>query len=195
MLGALMAGSAILGGVGGMVSGNQQAKAMKNANRDAALHANQAVDLLGPQAIRGMLYGDPNEPGMAGGLYGMMAPTMNTLASQNALAAGSAARGVSAGLARAGLGSTGLGAALGGGMRAGATYQTNALRARMMQDLLNSAIGIRQQQGGYLTGIQTMPVMASGTTGALQGLGVGLQGAQMHYDKYGTTTNTTEPRT
>lgn len=98
----------------------------------------RAAGQLSPGAIQGQFEG----------MRESFAPLMSIIQQQNAMAASQAARGAQAGLLRGGLGNTGLGTALGAGLMQGATNQTNALRARLEQDLYGSAIGIQGQRAG-----------------------------------------------
>ena len=108
----------------------------------------------------------------------MQAPLLNTLLQSQGLAGQQTAGTLQAGLARQGLGSTGLGASLGAGARAGAAFQGNQLRARMMQDLLGQAIGVQQNRASLIAG-QPLPSHQGLTTlsGGVQGTGGGLTAA------------------
>ena len=90
---------------------------------------------------------DPRQIGFTfAGLQDIASPFMNTIMQGATLQGQQAAAGAQAGLARQGLGNTGLGATLGAGLQAGAGFAGRQIQARMFQDLLNEAIGIRKQR-------------------------------------------------
>ena len=98
------------------------------------------------------------------GLGQLMGPTLQSIFAGNAMIGRNAATGIQAGLNRAGFGNTGLGSVLGQGALAGANFQNNQLRARMMQDLLGSAIQTNTARGSFMAGIPIQtPSMSSGT--------------------------------
>jgi len=157
----LVAGNTLLGGIAGGEQNRQGFKARQH-QRDMAY---AGLEQLDPSRIRNLY----NE------FSSMQAPFMNQMAASQMLAGQNAANSAQAGLSRAGLGSTGLGSALGAGLNAGAAFQTNALRARMQQDIMRSALGVASQRASTLAGTQ-LPVLPSMGTfgGALRGAGSAL---------------------
>lgn len=160
-IGAAVGG--LLGGVGGWLGGNSQ----KKANEEAYRIRRKAIDLLDPWS--------PAFTGAFSGLQNLAAPTLNAIMAGQGMAGQQAAYGLQAGLGRAGLGSTGLGASLGAGAMAGAAFQGNQLRARLLQDLLSQTQNIQATQAGILGGTPTQPVTQNAFTGALGGAGGALQ--------------------
>ena len=101
------------------------------------------------------------------------APFMEAVAQANQLAGLAGAQRAQAGMSRMGLGNTGLGASMGAGLQAGASFQTNQLRARMQNEALQQAYGVAQGQANALMG--GVPAAGMGT-----GMGAwerGIQGA------------------
>ena len=159
----LLAGAAVLGAI----QGQQQGQSQKNANRAMRGNALQAGELLNPW---GSAF-----TGAFSGLQNLAAPTMNAIMAGQQMAGQQSAYGLQAGLGRAGLGSTGLGASLGAGAMAGAAFQGNQLRARMLQDLLGQTQNIQATQGSFLAGIPYQPVTQNAFAGALGGAAGGFQ--------------------
>ncbi len=163
---AIMAANMIAGGVQGGQA-QRSAFADRQQRRDLAY---EAVDLFNFGRIGQMF----NE------LQTTQAPLLNQLLAGQDLAGQQTASALRAGLARQGLGGTGLGTAMGAGARAGAAFGGNMLRARMLQDLLQQAIGVRGMQAQVLSGVAAnpgMPTTQTALTGALGGLGSGIQAA------------------
>ena len=79
-------------------------------------------------------------------------PALATLAQGAQVGANMDTQAIQANMARQGLGGSGLGAALGAGLRTGATLavgqQQNALRLRMAQEAMGQAVGLRRARAG-----------------------------------------------
>jgi hypothetical protein len=155
----------LAGAASGFFQGREQRKAQESQQAATQQRINQVLQMTRPENFLGYLPGFQNAA----------APWINAAGQSNYMAAQMAANSQQAGLARLGLGGTGLGSALGGGLLAGASFSTNALRARMMQDIFNEAI---QAQMGRASLVAGLPIAqaptASPTSGAIQGAGSGL---------------------
>lgn len=159
-LGALVGGA---GSVVGGISGYLQGKSQEAVNERRISFARRGANMLAPT--------DPDFIGQFQGLQGLASPFLNQIMAGQDLAGQQAAQSAQAGLARAGLGSTGLGASLGAGLRAGAAFQGNQLRARMLMDLLGMTQNIQAQRGSFLAGVPIQPVTQNAFSGALGGAG------------------------
>lgn len=161
-----------LGGVSGYVQGKEQEKLSSGAfNAMLGETKRREAKALG-------MTDENNLYNLFGAMQQAAAPNLNALSRFNALGAMQAAQSGQANLARLGLGGTGLGSALGSGLQAGAALQTNALRARMLQDLQREAANAQLTRAGFVLG-QPLPqyqVPQQGPEGgATQGFGAGLQ--------------------
>lgn len=162
---AISVGSTLLGGL----FGNQQAEAQRRQFREQQALAREAAGFLSPEAIGGQFRG----------LQGLLQGDINAMVGGQVLAGQGAAQGIQGGLARAGLGNTGLGAALGAGVQAGAAFQGNQLRSRLLADLMGTAATTQAQRGQFLmgalpqgsTGVGAFGGALQGGAGALQVLG------------------------
>lgn len=148
-------GGDIVGGIFGSKAAREQAFKQRQHERDMGY---AAMSLFDNDEIQGRFNFINN---LLGGSF-------NQMAASNALAGQTAAGALQAGLSRAGLGGTGLGAALGAGARAGATFQTNNLRARLNQEALASAIGVQGQAASALLGGLQAGAGTAGRFGANQ---------------------------
>ena len=81
---------------------------------------------------------------------GMYAPMLGQMSQAAAVGANMDTQSMQANLARQGLGGTGIGAALGSGLRTGANFAVNNLRARMAQEAMQSALGLRSARANTL---------------------------------------------
>ena len=158
-----------LGTVGPAISsGIQEREAVAQQNRDLQANAERAAGFLSQ--------GNVNK--RFNSLEELFSGLFQQITASSDLAGLGAANTARAGLNRAGLGSTGLGQSLAGGLQAGASFQGNALRARLRQDLLRQAGGLQQAQGSLFAGTIRPPTQAPGTnigTDAFRGVGVGLE--------------------
>jgi len=164
---ALGAGGAALGAIGGLFDDGAE-----EANRQRIRLAQVASKELNADTINAQ--------------FGTMArgfsPIMAQMAQGAAVGANMDTQGLQANLARQGLGGTGLGAALGGGLRSGATFQTNQLRARLLSDLYGSAVQTQAAKAGIWAGVQVGQEPSAGSRvfrGAVQGAGAGFQTASL----------------
>lgn len=156
--GTVALGASAIGAVQGWLGGKSQS----DVNKKMLKQRRQAIDLLDPWS--GAF------TGAFSGLQRLAAPTLNAIMGGQQMAGQQAAYGLQAGLGRAGLGSTGLGASLGQGAMAGAAFQGNQLRARLLQDLLGQTQNIQATQASILGGAPPpQPVTQNAFGGALQG--------------------------
>ena len=137
----------------------------KTANRQRVSLGQQAQQALGAGAIGQQFQGFQSQ----------FNPIIAQMAQGAAVGANMDTQSLQAGLARQGLGGTGLGAALGAGLRSGATFQTNQLRAKLLADLFGQAVGTQTSKAqGFLTTagqIQAAPSGFQQTMGVLQTAG------------------------
>ena len=177
-------GLGAVGAIGGWLGGREQRKAQEAQMQESRNRFNFAQNLLSPNRSAG-LPGLSNLTELFPLFQQQMAPTFNVLGQQASLQGQQAAQGLQAGLGRLGLGATGLGASLGSGIQAGAAFQANALRARMMQDLFGEAINTQMGRASLAAGmpIPQMPT-ASPLMGAWQGFGSGAYAGDQ-YNRYG----------
>lgn len=96
------------------------------------------------------------------GLQDTYAPMLAQMSQAAQVGANMDTQSMQANLARQGLGGTGLGAALGGGLRSGATFQTNQLRARLAAEAMQQAIGLQQNMASTILGRATGQVPEAG---------------------------------
>lgn len=164
--------------IGNFLGGDTQEDMVKEGNRQRLAQADRADKRL--KALDGI-----QEQFL--GLQQLMNPAMAGILQGNMLAANTAAGGLRAGLNRAGLGNTGLGMSLGAGLQAGATFQTNQLRYRMLQDLLNSAIQTNTARGSFMAGVPIQVPEMSGHAENFQRVG---QAIEIVGGMYGKPKNT-----
>lgn len=98
---------------------------------------NDKIDVYQRKALGEL--GTDNINRIFGGLQQSFNPMLAQMAQGAQVGANMDTQGIQANLARQGLGGTGLGVALGGGLRSGANFQTNQLRAKLMSDLFGQA--------------------------------------------------------
>ena len=101
---------------------------------------NDKIDVYQRKALGEL--GTDNINRIFGGLQQSFNPMLAQMAQGAQVGANMDTQSMQANLARQGLGGTGLGMALGGGLRSGANFQTNQLRAKLMSDLFGQAQGI-----------------------------------------------------
>ncbi len=135
----------------------------KTANRERVALGRQAQQALGSQAIGEQFRGFQSQ----------FNPILAQMAQGAQVGANMDTQSLQANLARQGLGGTGLGAALGSGLRSGATFQTNQLRAKLLSDLFGQAVGTQTSRAqGFLTTAGQLQAAPSGFQQTLQGLQV-----------------------
>ena len=156
---------ALLGGLGGAFGGDNG-----NYGRELKAQRDQALKDLGVGRISNTFRG----------FAGLMDPYMSAMGEAAQVGANMDQQALQASMARQGLGGSGLGAALGAGLRSGATFQSNQLRARLLSDMFGAAqqnalarANVRMQQALGMNPQQSTAGSIFG--GALQGAGVGLQ--------------------
>jgi hypothetical protein len=114
------------------------------------------------------------------GLQDTYAPMLAQMSQASQIGANMDTQSMQANLARQGLGGSGLGTALGAGLRTGATFQTNQLRARLAAEAMQQAIGLQQNTASMIMARATGQVPEQGWGAqtmdrALQAAGVGMQ--------------------
>lgn len=162
---------------GSKVFGDTQEDLVRKGNQQRMAQAEKGQQMLSAESLAEQFRG----------LQDILGPSLNQISLGNLLAAQTAAGGMQAGLRRMGLGNTGLGMALGGGLQAGATFQTNQLRARMLQDLLNSAIQTNTARGSFMAGVPIQVPEMSGHAENFQRVG---QAIEIVGGMYGKPKNT-----
>ena len=137
----------------------------KVANRQRTDLGLRAVGELGASAINSQF----------AGLQQSFNPILAQMAQGAAVGANMDTQSLQANLARQGLGGTGLGAALGAGLRSGATFQTNQLRAKLLSDLFGAAVQTQGQRAqSFLTTAGQLQAEPSGfqqTAGVIGAVG------------------------
>ena len=101
---------------------------------------NDKIDLYQRKALGEL--GTGNISRIFSGLQQNFSPMLAQMAQGAQVGANMDTQSMQANLARQGLGGTGLGVALGGGLRSGANFQTNQLRAKLLADLFGQAQGL-----------------------------------------------------
>lgn len=84
------------------------------------------------------------------GMQDLFAPMLQGMGQAAQVGANMDIQGLQANLARQGLGGSGLGAALGSGIRTGATFQMNQLRAQLAMEALRQSIGLQQMKANTI---------------------------------------------
>jgi hypothetical protein len=139
----------------------------KAANRQRDLLGRKAQEQLSSTAIGGQFQGFQRQ----------FNPIMAQMAQGAAVGANMDTQALQAGLARQGLGGTGLGAALGSGLRSGATFQTNQLRAKLLSDLFGAAVQTNVRKAG--TFMQSAGMVQAEPSGFQQTMQVAQAGANL----------------
>lgn len=103
-------------------------------NREVKAAGDYALWKLGPEAIANRFAATQS----------LFAPMLQGMGQAAQVGANMDIQGLQANLARQGLGGSGLGAALGSGIRTGATFQMNQLRAQLAMEALRQSIGLQQ---------------------------------------------------
>lgn len=109
-------------------------------------------------------------------LQGISGDFINQLLAEAGVIGQAQASSAQAGLGR--LGFSGIGTGVGAGLRAGANFQGLSLRAKMLQGLLDTSVGIQSQLSANFAGIAANPIPHQPSQ-LPQAVGAGIQAASL----------------